>query len=354
MMKQTKKKTKTKVPLLILAGFVIFVSGAFFWYQNALKPVQATSEEFVLIVESGDTAKHIAEYLAENGVIKNANAAYIYVKQANLNNIKVGTYHLDKSWDVKKIFMLLNDVTGADRTDVKVTIPEGLWAKEIAAKIAEVTNVTADELLALWNNEDYLRSIMPDYPFLTEDIFNDQLKVKLEGYLFPETYYFYANTTAASITKKMLDQTELIYEKYKDAFDASDYSIHELFTLASITQFEAGDIDDDKLVSGIWFNRLNAKMPLQSSVTVCYALYDYDHWSACEVNADLDSPYNTYKYAGIPIGPIDNPGENAIISVLYPTKTDYYYFIADVYGDGTIHYAKTYSEHLANIKKYLN
>lgn len=352
MTKKTKKKTKSKL-LLITVGFIVMLGGAFFWYQNSLGPIQSTSQEFVLVVEKGDTAKSIAEYLAENGVIKNADSAYFYVKEADLNNIKIGTYHLDKSWSVKEIFTLLNDLNGADRTDIKVTIPEGLWAKQIADKIAEVTSVTADELLTLWNNEDYLRSIMDDYPFLTEDIFNNGLKVKLEGYLFPETYYFYANTTASSITEKMLDQTELIYEKYKEAFDDSDYTIHELFTLASITQFEAGDIDDDKIVSGIWFNRLNAGMALQSSVTVCYALYDYDHWSACEVNADLDSPYNTYKYAGIPIGPIDNPGENAIISVLYPTKTDYYYFIADVYGDGTIYYAKTYSEHLANINKYL-
>ncbi|MPM70626.1 Endolytic murein transglycosylase [bioreactor metagenome] len=120
-----------------------------------------------------------------------------------------------------------------------------------------------------------------------------------------------------------------------------------------MTQFEAGNDTDNKIVSGIWFNRLESGMPLQSSVTVCYALYDYEHWHSCEVNTDLDSPYNTYKYSGIPIGPIDNPGESAIASVLYPTKTDYYFFIADVYGDGTIYYAKTYAEHQANINKYL-
>ena len=96
-------------------------------------------------------------------------------------------------------------------------------------------------------------------------------------------------------------------------------------------------------------------MPLQSSVTVCYALdiTQDDNWQACEMNPTFDSPYNTYMYGGLPPGPIENPGSEAINAVLNPAKHDYYFFMADVYGDGTVYYAKTLEEHEANVDKYL-
>ncbi len=350
-MKKKQKKLRLLTSGLIIVILLLISSVAYISY--ALKPIQKTSAEFVLVIEKGDTARSITAFLDDNNVIKDQTIAYLYVKQVGLTNIKVGTYRIDKSWDVKRIFTLLNDPKGAENTDVKVTLQEGLWAKEMAKKIADVTNVTAEELLSLWNDKAYIASIMDKYPFLTDEVFDERLKVKLEGYLFPETYYFFKNATAVGITEKILDQTLKIYRKYENEFAKSKYSIHELFTLASITQFEAGNDADNKIISGIWFNRLDAKMFLQSSVTVCYALYDYDHWRACEVNPQLDSPYNTYRYGGIPIGPIANPGESALASVLYPTKSDYLFFIADVYGDGTIYYAKTYAEHQANINKYL-
>ena len=107
------------------------------------------------------------------------------------------------------------------------------------------------------------------------------------------------------------------------------------------------------MIAGVFFNRLDKDMMLQSSVTVCYALYDdLTSGEDCEVNPDIDSLYNTYKYKGLPIGPILNPGEDAIQAVLHPTKSDYLYFVADVYGDGKVHYAKSYEEQLQNQEKF--
>ncbi|MDD2591748.1 MAG: endolytic transglycosylase MltG [Erysipelotrichaceae bacterium] len=348
-----KKKKKRNILGYVILVIVLIGTSVTLFIGSQLMPIQLTAGEYILVIENGDNARSITEYLKENEVIKNDVIAYFYVRLTNLTDVKVGTYIIDKSWDVKRIFTLLNDPKGSINTDIKVTIPEGLWAKQIAYKIEENTKVGADELLELWNDESFIESIMEEYPFLTDDVLDDRLKVKLEGYLFPETYYFYENATALNITKKLLDQTNEIYQKYKTEFDSSQYSIHELFTLASITQFESGNEADNKIISGVWFNRLEKGMLLQSSVTVCYALYDYEHWRECEVNPNLDSLYNTYRYSGIPIGPINNPGESAIESVLNPEKTDYLYFIADVYGDQTIYYAKTYAEHLANIDKYL-
>ena len=107
-----------------------------------------------------------------------------------------------------------------------------------------------------------------------------------------------------------------------------------------------------KKIAGVFYNRLNEGMKLDSSVTVCYALYDeYEDPTDCEVKTDVDSPYNTYLHSGLPIGPILNPGEQAIKAVLHPTKTDDLYFLADINGDGKVYYSKTLEEHEAKMKE---
>lgn len=165
-------------------------------------------------------------------------------------------------------------------------------------------------MLALWNDEAYVRSLMSDYPFLTEEIFNSSSRILLEGYLFPETYNFFVDADADQITRKILDQTLKVYNDFADQFAQSELSIHQLFTLASIVQYEAAKPSDMQLVAGVFYNRLHAGMKLQSSVTVCYAIDKEkdDDWMACEVNPDFDSPYNTYRVEGLPPGPILNPG----------------------------------------------
>ena len=191
---------------------------------------------------------------------------------------------------------------------------------------------------------------MERYPFITEDIFNDNIRIGLEGFLAPNTYQFYRETDARTVTEKILDQQLAVYNRFKDQFDASSYSIHELYTLASIVQYESGKRDDMGLIAGVFYNRLAINMPLQSSVTVCYAMDEDngENWLACEANADFNSPYNTYMYPGLPPGPIVNPGEDAIEAVLNPTDNDYYYFMADV-DTGVVYYARTLEEHNANV-----
>ena len=350
-----KKKMRAKITaiILLLAILLGVVGYGVFRYTTGVSPASKTEDVILFQVKQGESVALVLDNLKAEGIIKDPLVVKIYAKLNNLEGVKVGRYYLDKSWDVKKILETLNDPTAGIEIEVTVTLREGLWAKDMAAKIAEVTTVTEGELLALWNNEEFLKEMIEKYEFLTDDILNDKLTVKLEGYLFPETYNFYIETTAQAVTMRLLDQTNKIYQKHKADFDASELTIHEIFTLASITQFESGVLADDRIISGVWFNRLEKGMALQSSVTVCYALYEYEDWKECERNSGIDSPYNTYKYAGIPIGPVSNPGENAIISVLDPEDTNYLYFLADVYGDGKIYYAETYEEHNANVQKYL-
>lgn len=353
MAKKTKRKLKI-IPVILLFSAVLVIAALGF-FKLSLGPVgDDIHSEFTVV--KGDTVNSVLSRLEEEGLISSKLAAKVYVKLSSDVSLKAGTYDLDGYMDVKTILATLSDASKAHSEDVYVTIIEGEWVKHIAASMANYFDVTEEELLTLWNDEDYVRSLMSDYPFLTEEIFNEDSRFLLEGYLMPNTYAFKKDSDADEITRRFLDQTLSVYNKYQDEIAASDLSIHELFTLSSIVQYEAGKVEDMKLIAGVFYNRIAAGMKLQSSVTVCYALdmEKDDDWKNCETNPEYPSMYNTYWVKGLPPGPILNPGEAALEATLNPTDSEYYYFLADVYGDGTVYYSKTYDQHLAYKRKYLD
>ncbi len=355
--KKNQKKLKLKWIILILLTFVLATGGLVFNYANSnLKAVGSSEDITSFIVAEGDTLSVITDKLVEKELISNAFIFEQYAKYIKLTDFKIGVYYLNYGMDVKSILTVLNDPTAAVPKDVIITITPGDWAKTIAQKLADqCINVTAEDLLVLWNDEAYLRSLMSTYSVLTEDMFVTGEKVLLEGYLMPETYFMNPEASADSLTRRILNQTQKVYDENKAAFDASEFTIHEILTLASVVQFEAKTVEDMQMISQVFQNRMDQNMALQSSVTVCYALYEYDSWRDCENldNQQIDSPYNTYLYKGLPIGPITNPSKQSIVATLNPIENDYLFFIADIYGDGTVIYAKTYAEHLANVDKYL-
>jgi UPF0755 protein len=358
--KKRKRRINYKNILILVFLLLLLVGGgSFFYYDNSLKPISKNSMTGSFVIEGGQSMKTVLKNLKNEGFIKDDFTALVFAKTNALTSVKKGEYTLDKNWNVKTILEYLNDSKSANVDDSRITIIEGDWAKHIAQKVASSTNVSEEELLSLWNNVDYIKSIMGKYPFLTDDIFNENSRYYLEGYLFPNTYDFFKETTAQDVTEKILDQTLVIYNKYKSDFDRvmqeRGMTLHQLFTLASIVQYEASSSEDMKMIAGVFYNRLNEGMMLQSSVTVCYAIDidKGDDWMKCEVNPSFDSPYNTYKFTGLPPGPILNPGEAAIEATLNPTGSSYYYFMADVYGDGKVYYTETYAEHQKNVNKYL-
>ena len=350
-MKKRKVKPSAFLALFLLIFLFIFAFG-YKTYEDGLKAVDFEEDYISFEITPGSTLYSTLEKLEVLGVIKNADIAKIYAKINELHDIKAGYYEIPKGMDVPDIIAYLQG-NNAIIDQVMITIPEGYWAKQIAELLGEKLSVSSEELLEAWNDDEYVKTLVEDYEVLTDEVFNKDSKVLLEGYLFPETYSFIKDTNVDQVTRRLLSHTEMIYQKYKTAFEESSYSTHELMTLASILQFESGEVDDMKLISSVFYNRLNTGMKLQSSVTVCYAIYDYSDWKACEYYGDVDSPYNTYHHEGLPPSPIMNPGEHAIEAVLYPADSDYYFFIGDVYGDGGTIFAKTYSEHLKNIDKYL-
>lgn len=358
------KKRKTtpmvqKIVTGILAILIIVLAIGVYIIYSGLQPVSAQSEKVNFMVEDGSTIRNVADQLQEEGIIKNADVAYTYARFSNLTDIKKGLFTLDKNWDIKQIFTYLNDSKAVQLDLTRVTVIEGDWAKDIAKKFSEVTNVTSEELLDLWNDEEWISSQKETYPFITDDMFKDDIRIYLEGYLAPETYYVDVETTAEDITKTLLDQSLVVYNKYADAIANSGHSIADIYTMASIIQYEAGTNPDDLAkVASVFYNRLQQGMMLQSSVTVCYAI-DFDkqedNWQACEINPTFDSPYNTYMHEGLTPGPIENAGEAAIKAAIEPADTNYLYFMAEVCDgqDGTVHYAETLDEHNANVAKYL-
>ena len=327
------KKNRTKVILIVILAFLIVFAGGFGFlyktYLNGLKPVSEVSEQTAFVVEEGSTMDDIINKLYDEGFIQNVKIAKIYVKLNKINEYYAGNFLLDKNMSVEQIFDTLSDVSKASRDEVMVTIPDGSWAKHAAAYIAEKTNLSAEEILQKWNEVDYIYQLIDKYEFLTEDVFNSE-HCFLEGYIFPETYSFFADTTVEQVTEKILDYQNEIYLKYKDEILASGYTVHEVYTLASIILFEVSNEEDMYLVSSVFHNRLNDGWKLQSSVTVCYALYTYESWEDCERDVTIKSDYNTYQVDGLPVGPVSNTNEMALKATLNPAESNYYFFVNDI------------------------
>lgn len=349
------KMKKLKIFFIIfLCLLIILLIGGIFVVNNGLK-VNNLSEETTINIDSDMAAKEVFDELEEVGAINNSNIAYYYSRLFHASDFKAGSYYLPSDVEMAELIDYLSDADNAIKNTVMITFIEGDWLKDFANKFAESTSLSSDELMAYWDDREVVAGYIEEYEFLTEDILAEGVRHPLEGYFFPDTYEFYIETTPEDVTRRLLDQTDAIYQKYKEDFDNSVYSIHEVFTLASIIQYEASAYEDMKDVSGVFHNRLNDGMLLQSSVTVCYAIdiEPDEDWVACETNSDYDDPYNTYMYEGLPPGPILNPGENAIEAALNPNDNDYYYFIGDVCGDGAVHFASTLEEHNQNVEEYL-
>ena len=355
--RKLRRSVKHTVIVFLLAVSLILLGMGCYGIYSDLQPSSFSEGQVVITIEEGESLKSVLADLEEHQVIHNDQLAYLYAKVKKYNSYTSGEHVFTSDMTLDEVFEELARTT-MDTNTAMVTVIEGDWAKDIAFKLSEVTNVSQEELLSLWSDADWIRSQMGTYPFLTEDMFADGVRIYLEGYLAPDTYQIYRETTAEELTQKMLDQSLVIYQKYADAIASSGRSIHEIYTMASILQYEAGTNPDDLgKVASVFYNRLAAGMNLGSSVTVCYAI-DFDRqtdgWQACELNSDFDSPYNTYMYGGLPPGAIENAGDLAIAAAINPASTDYYYFMADVCGDGTVYYATTLDEHNANVNTYLS
>ncbi len=335
---------------IILILLVVLLAGAFAAYYIEIGPVNNDSETVKYTVKNGSTFSSLSKSLKESNLIKSELFYKVYVKLNKPTNLQAGQFNLSKDMGVKKIIEELSRGTSYNPDVINITFKEGLNMTAIAKIIAENTNNTEKDVYSLLDNTDYLDSLISNYWFINSDIEDKNIYYSLEGYLFPDTYQFLnKNVTVKDIFKKMLDKMNLVLTDYKEEMLNNDYTIHELLTLASMVELEAKNSTDRALVAGIFYNRLDHNMVLGSDVTTYYGA-KVDLWSDTKLNfSDCSNKYNTRcnNYVGLPVGPISNPSLESIKAVLNPTKSKYYYFVADC--KGKVYYSVNISDHNTTI-----
>lgn len=338
-----------KFVIIFLVVLIILTCGS---YKIGTSSVSKDSFEVKITIPKESTYLSISNLLKENNLIRSESFYKIYIKIFKPNNLKAGIYTLNRNMNVKEIVDTLEGNVKSE--EITITIPEGKHIEEVAEIISSKINMSKEDILLYWQNEEVLNSLIDKYWFLTDVIKKEGIRYSLEGYFFPDTYSILKESKIEDITYKMLDKMDEVLSKYKEEISNSNFNVHEILTLASIVEHEAILDSDRPMIAGVFINRLDKSMKLQSCATVGYAI---NEWKLSYDYSDLqtDSPYNTYFYEGLPIGPGNMPGELSIEAVLRPTKHDYYYFLANVNDKDSkkTYYSKTYSEHRQKCVKYL-
>ena len=334
------KKINKKYMILILIILLTIIGGIFMFKP---KNNQNLGETVYIEVYQDDTVVNVIDRVIQAGVKIDYNKLYKeFINQDA--KIYVNTYELKTNMNAKEIVDILNNPQ-TNFTGNKFVIFEGDNILNIATRLAHASNnqYSKEDILNYWNNKNTIKELINKYWFLTDDILNKDILYPLEGYFGCATYPLVSNFTIEEMTSKFLDAQSQVLEPYRQANKRNNLSINEVLTLASIIERETMTDSDKYKVSGVFHNRIEQNMPLQSDITVLYALGEHkEHvlYSDLEVN----SPYNTYKNQGLPPGPISMVSPKAIDASINPEDNDYLYFFAKQHT-GEVIYSKTLEEH---------
>ena len=336
---------KNKKFLMITLIVVIVISIFTYLFLNQGKPVSYFNDESVIFtVKSGSGPTQVVADLKDQDLIRNENYAIKYIEKNELM-FYPNSYELDKTMSTSEILTIV--ASPQSNSDYgNLVLYEGTTVVKTADAIEVATkgDVTSKEMLKLWNDETYLQSLIDEYWFLTDEILNDQILYPLEGYLAPATYTIPKGSTPEEITTMILDKTALELAPYEGMTYPNNYTLHQVLTFASIVERETITKEDKYLVSGVFYNRINQDMRLQSDITVLYALQEHKEIVTYD-DLEVESPYNTYLYSGLPPGPIASPSTDSIDATINPTASNYIYFFA-TQDTGEVLYSETYEEHL--------
>ncbi len=321
-----------KLALIVAACFVaaaLLIAAGF-----AAADFSGVSRGGEVIITDGMSVADAAAELKDMGIIKFPYLLRLTARAEDYDKrIRPGRAQIQEGMSYTQILEALVKNSG---DTVTVVIPEGFEVKDIAARLTELVS-----------EEDFYAALGDDYDYRFLDGLPER-EVRLEGYLFPATYEFEKGSSAHEIIDAMLKAfDEHFTEEYYSRAEEIGMTVDEVVTLASIIEREAVSDEDRGKISGVFHNRLNINMRLQSCATVQYILKERKPVLSTS-DTEIDSPYNTYRYDGLPIGPIASPGEESIKAALYPEDTDALYFVLG--PDGKHRFSKTYEEHL----KYKN
>lgn len=302
--------------------------------------ISLNTEPYTFEVEKGDDIIEIGKSLAEKELIANRFYFYYYAWQQKLRGtIRAGQYDLPPHSTIVDIVykMTQGDVLIEKESDIKVTFPEGWGITRMGERLNE-KGLPGDDFDAIAQRPS--AELRASYDFLPQE-------GSLEGYLFPDTYFFTVNTTSDTIVRKMLDNfDEKVDQKRRESILAQGKTLHEMIIFASIIEGEVPTDADRGIVAGIFKNRLDIGMALQSDATIDY-IKGFPELKHTKADTEIDSPYNTYLYPGLPPGPINNPSLASIDAAIDPDETDFMYFLNNIETGETI-FSRTFEEHKIN------
>lgn len=297
------------------------------WLIFSLMPLTwgGPGQTKAFLVEPGVIVREVAEKLGAEKLVRSALAWRLLVGR---RKVAAGEYLLSprmSGWQVAQI------LTSGKSQRIAVTIPEGWTNKQIREALSEKTLLKADQPFPWLVG----REAFPWLPAQASSL-------ALEGFLFPDTYFFNPHSSAGEITETLLNNFQRRTSELEDKISSSSFSLLELVTLASIVEREGKSEEEMRQIAAVLFNRLKQGMRLDADATVRYAL---NQWSSPLTAEELtvDSPYNTRRRAGLPPGPIGNPGLKALEAVLEAPSSDFFYYLTD--SSGQTHFAKTLAEH---------
>ena len=372
--KPAKKKKKSRLKGFLVTVLVLLIllgAGGFFglrYAESALQPVDPSSKQYMTVqIPDGSNAQEIGSTLEKSGVIKNGLVFTLYVKYKNYNELKSGYYNLQKSMSVEDVIKELQKGGTPEPQEVtlaSLTIPEGYTLEQIAQTVGQLQGnfkepLTAEAFLAKVQDENFIAQEVTKYPNLLESLptKDSGVRYRLEGYLFPATYTIKENTTVESLIDEMLAAMDKNLSSHYATIKEKNLTVNELLTIASLVEKEGAKTEDRKLIAGVFYNRLNLGMPLQSNIAILYAEgklgQNISLADDAAIDTSIDSPYNDYTKVGLMPGPVDSPSLDAIESSINQTKSDYLYFVANV-QDGKVYYATTLEEHDRNVQEHIN
>ena len=335
--------------IILILSLIFFLFSLFEFNLSSISNDDTLKE---IVIEPG-SIEMIADTLYENNLIRNKFVFKCYIQITGKTNLKAATYELSENMDVKKIVEILEEGNGKNTNELNITFKEGINMRSIAAIIAEKTDNTEDDLYNKLKDKEYIKNLINKYWFLENVILDENIYYPLEGYLYPNTYSFASTSVSIEdIIKVMLDETEKKLTPYKDAIELNNMSIHEIITLASITELEGTTKEERQNITSVFINRINSNMNLGSDVTTYYGakinMGDRDLYKS---EVEECNNYNTRcaTFKGLPISPISNPSMESILSVIEPVTSNYYYFVAD--KNKKIYFSKNIDEHNNTIYK---
>ena len=361
-----KMPKKKKILIIVIVSIVAIIAlgiGLFFFN---LRAIDKTNETVIFTINTGDSKDEIATNLKEANLIRSKYVALIYIFISGNTNIQAGNYELSRDMTTQEIITILANgnatfderptvritfkegiTTFDERPTVRVTFKEGITLRNYMEILAENTNLSYDAIIEQINDPAYLETLIADYWFLTDEILNSDIYYGLEGYLYPETYEFYTDTTLDAAIRRMLNVTDINLSEIRAEIEASDYSVHEILTMAAIVEKEAVNDADRASVAQVIYTRLDIDMSLGMDVTTYYGVGKDMSEPLTTVDLNDNNPYNTRitSFIGLPVGPICNPSMSSINAVLNPSDTNYIYFFADIVT-GNVYFTDNYDEFL--------